>query len=88
MEDTPLSELTVVVYMRSTRTRSMIKFGTSYAASATTASYCRENDPISGLVNEIDEEISTEDILDINGDGGDRDIKGDEFDLHMNANET
>ena len=51
----------------------MIKFGTSYAASSTTESYCRENDPIFGLVNEIDEEISTEDILDINGDGEDID---------------
>ena len=88
MEDTSLSELTVVVHMRSTRTSSMIKFGTSSAASAKTAYYCIANDPIFGLVSEIDEEISTEDVLDIDGDGGDRDVEGDEFDLHINENET
>ena len=34
------------------------------------------------------EYIATEDALDIDGDGGDSDVEGDEFELHMNANET
>ena len=72
--------------MSRTSTSGIIKFGTSSIYSATTASYCRTNDPIFGLASEIDEDIATEDALDINGDGGDRNVKGDEFELHMNAN--
>ena len=37
---------------------------------------------------EIDENITTEDALDIDSDGGDSNIKGDEFELHINSNET
>ena len=44
--------------------------------------------PIFGLESEIDEDITTDDALEIDGDGGDRYIEGDEFELHMNANET
>ena len=40
------------------------------------------------MASDIDEYISTEDALDIDGGGGDRDVKGDEFELHMNENET
>ena len=61
---------------------------TSSAASATTSSYCRTNDPIFGLASEIDEDIATEDALDIDGDGEDSDAEGDDFELHMNENET
>ena len=57
----------------------MCTLGTSSAASATTASYCRTNDPIFGLAIEIDEDIATEDALDIDGDGRDIDVEGDEF---------
>ena len=40
------------------------------------------------MASEIDEDISTEDALDIDGDGGDSNIEGDEFELHVNTNET
>ena len=40
------------------------------------------------MESEIDEDIATGDALDIDGDGGDSDVRGDEFELHMNANET
>ena len=88
MEDTPLSELPVGVHMMSTSTRIMSTFGTSSATSATISYYCRTNDLIFGLESEIDEDISTEDALDINGDVGESDVEGDEFELQMNANET
>ena len=52
------------------------------------SSYRITNDPIFGLASEIDEDISTEDALDIDGDGGDSDVRGDEFELHTNKNET
>ena len=74
MEDTPLSELPVAVHMRRTSTRSVSTLGTSSAASATISSYCRTNDPIFGLTSKIDEDIATEDALDIDGDGGDSDV--------------
>ena len=48
----------------------------------------QKNDPIFGLSSEIDEDIATEDALDIDGDGVDSDVKGDEFEWHMNANKT
>ena len=88
MEDTPLSELPVAVHMRSTSTRIMITIVTSCSASVTTASYFKTNDPIFELASEIDEDITTEDALDIDSDLGDSDVKGDEFELHMNENET
>ena len=88
MEDTPLSELPLVVHMRRTRTRSMSSLGTSSAALATTSSYFRTNDTIFELASEIDEDIATEDALDIDGDGGDSDVEEDESELHMNANEN
>ena len=88
MEDTPLSELPVDVHTRRTSTRIMSTFGTSSVYSATKSSYCRTNDPIFGLVSEIDEDTATEDELDIDGGGGDSDVEVDEFELHMNANET
>ena len=84
MEDTPLSELPVVVHVRRSSTRSMITLVTSSAASVTTASYCRKNNIIFELASEIDEDIVTEDALDIDGNGGDSDVKEDEFELHMN----
>ena len=40
------------------------------------------------MASEIDEDIATTDALDINGDGGDSDVEGDEYALYMNANET
>ena len=40
------------------------------------------------MASEIDGDIATEYALDIDGDGGDSDVKGDECELHMNANET
>ena len=40
------------------------------------------------MASDIDEYISTEDALEIDGDGGDSDVNGDEFKLHMNVNET
>ena len=86
MEDTPLSELPVAVYVSRTSTQIMITLGTSSAASSTPVSFCKTNDPIFGLTSEIDEGISTEYALDINGGGGDSDVKGDEFELYMNAN--
>ena len=88
MEDALLSELPVAVHMRRTSTQSMSTLGTLSVALATTASYCRKNDPIFGLASEIDEDIATEDALDINGDGGYSDVEADEFELHMNENET
>ena len=88
MEDIPLSGLPVAVHMRRTSTQSMIKLVTSSAASATTAFYCRRKYPIFVLASEIDEDISTEDALDIDDDGGDSDVEGYEFELHMNTNET
>ena len=88
MEDTPLSELPVAVYLSRTSTQIMSTLGTSPAASSTTVSFCRTNDPIFGLTSEIDEGIATEYALDINGGGGDSDVKGDEFELYINANET
>ena len=87
MEDTPLSELPVVVHVRRSSTWSMITLGTSSAASVTTVSYCRTNDTIFGLASGIDEDIATEDALDIDGNGGDSYVKGDEFKFHMNENE-
>ena len=74
MEDTQLSELPVAVHIRRTSTRSISTLGTSSAASATTASYCRTNYPIFGLASEIDEYITTEDALAIDGGGGDSDV--------------
>ena len=61
--------------MRRTSTRSLSTLGASSAASIATAPSCR---------------TSTEDTLDIDGDRGDSDVdvEGDEFELHMNANET
>ena len=88
MEDKPLSELPVAVNMRRVTTRSMSTLGTSSYTSDTTSSYWRTNDPIFWLVSEIDEAIANEDAMDIDSDGGDRDVKGDEIELHMNANET
>ena len=68
----------------------MIKLGASSTASITTAPSCRTSgyDTIFELVSNIDEDIATEDALKIDGDGGDSDVEGDEFQLHMNANET
>ena len=43
--------------------------------------------PFFGLASGIDEDISTEDALDIDGNGGDSYVKGDEFKFHMNENE-
>ena len=40
------------------------------------------------MASDIDEYIATEDALDIYGDGGDRYVEGDYFELHMNENET
>ena len=77
MEDTPLSELPVVVHIRRTSTWSRSTLGTPSATSVTTASYCRTNDHIFGLASEIDKDVSTEDAPDIYGDGGDSDIEGD-----------
>ena len=88
MEDTPLSGLPVAVYASSTSTQIMITLGTSSAASSTTVSFCRTNDPIFGLTSEIDEGIVTEYALDINGGGGDGNVKGYGFELYSNANET
>ena len=59
---------------------------TSYTASVITASYCRKNYTIFELESDIDEDITTEDALDINGDEGNSDVEGYEFELHMNAN--
>ena len=88
MEDTPLSELSVAIHVRRTSPRSMSTLGTRPAASATTASYCRTNDTIFELASEIDEDIFTEDALDIDGDGGDKNAEVYEFEFHINANET
>ena len=88
MEDPPLSSLPVDVHIRMISTWIMSTLGTPSNASAETSYYCRTNDPISGLASEIDEDIATEDALDIDGDGGDSDVEGDEFELHMNTNET
>ena len=88
MENTPFSELPVAVYMRGIGTRSMSTLGASSNASYTTASNCRTNDPIFVLASEIDEDITTEYALEIYGDGGDSDVKRDEFELHMNSNEN
>ena len=88
MEDTPLSELPVAVYVSRKSTQIMSTLGTSPAASSTTVSFCRTNDPIFGLTSEIDEGIATEYALDIKGGGGDSDVKGDEFELYINTNET
>ena len=88
MEDIPLSQSPVSVNMRNTSTRSMITLVTSSTASYKSSSYCRKNDPIFGLESEIDEDIATEDALVIDDDGGDSDVEGDEFELHMNENET
>ena len=76
MEDTQFSELTVDVHMRINGTRIMITIGTQPAASATTSSYCITNDPIFGLESEIDEDIATDDALDIYRDGGYIDVEG------------
>ena len=54
----------------------MSTLGTSSAASETTSSYFRTNYPIFGLAIEIDEDIATEDTLEINGDGGYSYVKG------------
>ena len=40
------------------------------------------------MASEIDEYIATEDALYIYGDGGDSDVKGDDFKFNINANET
>ena len=40
------------------------------------------------MASEIDEDIATEDALGIDGNGGDSDVEGDDFELHMNANES
>ena len=40
------------------------------------------------MASEIDEGIATEDATDIDGDGRDSNVEGDEFELHMNENET
>ena len=48
----------------------------------------QNDDPIFELASEIGEDITTEDEMDINGDGGDSNVKGDYFYLDMNANET
>ena len=88
MEDTPFSGLPVAIHMRRTRTHIASTLGTPPSALATTSSYRITNDPIFGLASEIDEDISTEDALDIDGDGGDSDVRGDEFELHTNKNET
>ena len=40
------------------------------------------------MESEIDEDIATEDALDIDGEWGDINAEGDEFELHMNANEN
>ena len=74
--------------MRRTITRSVSTLGTSSAALSTTVSYCITNDPIFGLASEIDKDIDNEDALDIDGDGVDSNVEGDEFELHMNSNET
>ena len=66
----------------------MSTFGTSSATLVTTESYCRTNDTIFELESDIDEDISTEDALIIDDDGGDRTVEGEEFELHMNVNET
>ena len=36
----------------------------------------------------MDENIATEDALDIDCDGGDSNVEGDKFELHINSNET
>ena len=64
----------------------MSTLGTSSANSVTTASYCRTNDTIFILASDIDEDIANEDAMEIYGDGGDRDVKGDKFELNMNMN--
>ena len=68
----------------------MIILGSSSAASVTTPQFFRTSgyDTIFELASDIDEEISTKDALVIYGDGEDSDVEGDEFELHMNANET
>ena len=50
--------------------------------------FCRTNDLILELESEIDEEIATKNALEIDGDGGDSNVEGDEFQLHINANKT
>ena len=40
------------------------------------------------MASEVYEDISTEYALDIDGDGGDSNDEGYEFELHMNENET
>ena len=74
--------------MRRTSTCSVITSGSSSSASVTTASsYITSGyDTILEFVSDINEYIATEDALDIDGDGGDRYIEGDYFELHMNAN--
>ena len=69
----------MAVHIMNTSTWSMSTLGTSSSASATTASYFKINDPIFGLASKIDEDISTKDSLDIDGDVGDSDVKGDFF---------
>ena len=66
----------------------MRTLGKSHTTSFTTESYFRTNYTIFEYSSQIDEDIATEDALDINGDEGDSDVKVDEFQLHMNANET
>ena len=88
MESTPLSELLVAVHVRRSSTHIMNTLGTSSAASVTTSLYCRTNDTIFELESDIDEYVATEDALDIDGYGGDRNAEGDEFELHTNSNET
>ena len=74
MKNTQIPSLPVAVHMRRTSTCNMSILRTSSVASVTTTSYFRTNYTIFELASAIDEDISTEDALDIDGDGGDSDI--------------
>ena len=90
MEDTLLLEFTTDVNSRITSTWSVGTLWASSIASVTAVSYCRTSgsDTIFELEIEIDEEISTDDAQYIDYDWLDRNVKGDEFEFHMNSNVT
>ena len=62
--------------MRKTSTWRMSTLGKFSSTSVITASYYRTNDTIFKLASKIDEDIATEDALNIYDDGGDINAEG------------
>ena len=77
MVDTLFSELQEAIHVMMSSTWIMITLGTSSVASVITESNWITNDTIFELASEIDEDISTEYALDVDGDGGDSDVEVD-----------